>query len=63
MSYRKITVEGTEYEYTIGSAMVKVKGLDAVPREEVGEVVWIDDVEKVMITPKMIAAFIKRRIG
>lgn len=33
------------------SAMVKVKGFEAATREQVGESVWINDVEKIMITP------------
>lgn len=51
MSYRKIEVDGQSYEYTVGSAMVKVKGFEAATREQVGESVWINDVEKIMITP------------
>ena len=37
MSYRKITVDGKEYEYTIGHTHVKVKGVGVWPKEEVGE--------------------------
>lgn len=37
MSYRKITVDGQEYEYTIGRTHVKVKGVGVWPKEEVGE--------------------------
>lgn len=37
MSYRKITVDGKEYEYTIGRTHVKVKGVGVWPKEEVGE--------------------------
>lgn len=59
MSYRKITVDDKEYEYVIGSAMVKVKGFEAVPREQVGQTVWIDDVEKIMITPALVADWIR----
>lgn len=36
MSYRKITVDGKEYEYTIGHTHVKVKGVGVWPKEEVG---------------------------
>jgi hypothetical protein len=35
MSYRKITVDGKEYEYTIGRTHVKVKGVWT--KEKVGE--------------------------
>jgi hypothetical protein len=37
MSYRKLEVEGEEYEYVIGRSYVKVKGVGAWPKEEVGE--------------------------
>lgn len=37
MSYRKITVDGKEYKYTIGRTHVKVKGVGVWPKEEVGE--------------------------
>lgn len=59
MSYRKIDVDGDTYEYTVGSAMVKVKGFEAVDRDLVGETVWIDDVEKVMVTPRHVAEWIR----
>ena len=62
MSYRKIVVEDQEYEYTIGAAMLKVKGFDAVDRNQVGETVWIDDVEKVMVTPRHVADWIRTQI-
>jgi len=59
MSYRKITVDDQEYEYTIGAAIVKVKGFEAAAREQVGETVWINDVEKIMITPRHVAEWIR----
>jgi hypothetical protein len=59
MSYRKIEVDGQTYEYVIGWVMVKVKGFEAVPREQVGQPVWIDDVEKIMITPALVAEWIR----
>jgi hypothetical protein len=62
MSYRKITVDGAEYEFTVGAAMVKVKGFEAVDRNQVGETVWINDVEKVMVTPHHVAEFIRSQI-
>jgi len=37
MSYRKITVDGKEYEYTVGRTHVKVKGVGVWLKEEVGE--------------------------
>lgn len=36
MSYRKINVDGKEYEYTVGKTHVKVKGVGVWPKEEVG---------------------------
>lgn len=36
MSYRKITVDGTEYLYTVGKTHLKVKGLPAVLKTVVG---------------------------
>lgn len=37
MSYRKITVDGKEYEYTVGRSHVKIKGVGVWPKEEVGD--------------------------
>lgn len=59
MNYRKIDVDTETYEYTIGSAMLKVKGFEAVAGNTVGETVWIDDVEKIMITPQHVANWIR----
>lgn len=36
MSYRKIAVDGKEYEYVVGRTHVKVKGVGVWPKEEVG---------------------------
>ena len=38
MSYRKITVDGNEYEYVVGKSHIKVKGVGVWPKEEVGEI-------------------------
>lgn len=62
MSYRKIEVDGKTYEYTVGSAMLKVKGFAAVDRNTVGETVWIDDVEKTMVTPRHVAEWIRQQV-
>jgi hypothetical protein len=59
MSYRKIVVDDKEYEFTVGAAMLKVKGFEAVDRNQVGETVWINDVEKVMVTPRHVADWIR----
>ena len=39
MSYRKITVDGKEYEYVVGKTHVKVKGVGAWQKEQVGFVI------------------------
>lgn len=62
MSYREIEVDGETYEYTVGSAMLKVKGFEAVDRNQVGETVWIDDVEKIMVTPHHVANWIRSQL-
>lgn len=36
MGYRKITVDGVEHQYTVGKTHVKVRGMQAVPKETVG---------------------------
>jgi hypothetical protein len=38
MSYRKISVNGKVYEYSIGRTHTKIKGLGAFKNEEVGQV-------------------------
>lgn len=37
MSYRKITVDGIQYEYVVGKTHVKIKGIGVWPKEEIGE--------------------------
>lgn len=37
MSYRKITVNDEEYEYTVGKSFVKIKGIGVYPVEQLGE--------------------------
>ncbi|QJA43097.1 hypothetical protein [Phaeobacter phage MD18] len=36
MSYRNITVDGKDYKYVVGRTHVKVRGMEAVPKEDVG---------------------------
>lgn len=43
MGYRKITVDDVEYEYVVGAAFVKVKGLGAWHKDQIGEI--IDDMD------------------
>lgn len=59
MSYRTIQVDGVDYEWTCGSAMVRVKGVGEAYREQVGEQVGIDDIQKTMVTPRHVAAWIR----
>lgn len=48
--YRKITVNGKEYEYVIGRSIIKIKGLTVIERD-------LDNHS--VITPGMIAEYIK----
>jgi hypothetical protein len=41
--YRKITVNGTVYEYVIGKTHTKVKGVGAWPNTELGHMIIIPD--------------------
>ena len=41
MSYRKIEVDGTEYQYVIGKTHLKVKGVGVWPKEDIGEITYI----------------------
>lgn len=36
MGYRKITVDDTTYEYVVGRTHVKIRGIGALPKDEVG---------------------------
>lgn len=60
MSYRKITVDHTEYEYTVGETMVKVKGFLAVPKHEVGETVIVNEEDQIMVTPQHVVEWIRK---
>lgn len=56
MSYRKIEVDGQEYEYSVGKSYVKIRYVGAFDKHDVGYV--IDDRE-VRVRPGDIASFIK----
>lgn len=43
MSYRKITVKGREYEYTIGRTHTKIKGVGVFPNEDIAEQIEIPE--------------------
>jgi hypothetical protein len=57
MSYRKLEVNGTVFEYSVGRSHVKIKHVGAFPKHKVGHV--IDEYE-VRVRPGDIADFIKR---
>jgi hypothetical protein len=58
MAYRKIDVNGKTYEYTIGRTHLKVKGMGAVLKEQVGHIV---DEKTVIVTPKHVSDFIQAK--
>lgn len=39
MSYRKITVNGIDYQYTVGETHVKIRGIGTWLKEDIGEIV------------------------
>lgn len=43
MGYRNITVDGVPHKYVVGKTHVKVRGMNAVRKEEVGTIVYITD--------------------
>lgn len=44
MGYRDITVDGTDYQYTVGKTHVKIRGMQAVLKEDVGH---IENIERI----------------
>ena len=69
MTYRNISVNGRQYEYVIGATYLKVKGLDPVSVEKVGQVwdvIKLDDgTEKKLytVTPKNVRDYIQSFTG
>lgn len=62
MSYRKITVDNKEYEYTVGKKYTKVKGLGIYKNSEIGDRVALDTkwvTEKFVVAPYNVANAIK----
>lgn len=57
MSYRKITVDGTVHEYTIGKTHTKIKGIGVFKNSDIGSPVYNSDT--VIVAPKHIAKIIK----
>jgi len=74
MSYRKLEVDGTVFEYSIGRTHTKIRGVGAYKNEEVGKTVTrgispcfkncgcdpYEFYDVVEVHPKDLAAFIKR---
>ena len=56
MSYRNITVDGVEYQYTIGRSHVKIKGHSVVEKADIG-VEFETDIY--VVCPRDIANWIK----
>lgn len=64
MSYRKIEVDGTVFEYSIGKTHTKIRGVGAYANGEVGVRVqkyWGGElINTVQVRPSDLATFIKR---
>ena len=64
MSYRKIKVDGTVFEYSIGKTHTKIRGVGAYPNGEVGvcgQKYWAGElINTVQVRPSDLADFIKR---
>ncbi len=58
MAYRKIKVNGKEYEYVVGRSNVKVKGLGVWSKHEVGQVL---DEHDIQVTPAHIKTLIEQQ--
>jgi hypothetical protein len=59
MGYRNITVDGVEHHYTIGRTHVKVQGMQAAPKESIGNVESMSPLI-VKVKPHHVADFIRR---
>lgn len=58
MSYRKITVDGKQYEYVIGASHLKIKAFGLFKVSDVGNP--IKGTSKYVVTPTVIAALIRK---
>jgi hypothetical protein len=56
MGYRKITVEGKEYQYVIGKSATKIKGIAVVNNCVIGTPISED---KYAVTPACVAEYIR----
>jgi hypothetical protein len=64
MSYRRITVDGREFEYTVGKTHIKVKGVGVWSKQDLYERhLYKSDVDPslLMVTPELVAKQIKLR--
>lgn len=62
MSYRKITVDGVNYQYIIGKYYVKIRGLGAWPKQDIGVVVDQDINDHGAETIEVYPSHIKQKI-
>ena len=58
MSYRKIVVNGQEFEYTVGHGATKIKGVGSFVNEFVGR----EAGRTYQITPKIVAEWIQNKL-
>ena len=57
MSYRKLEVNGTTFEYSVGKSHVKIRHVGAYPKEKVG---FVMDERETRVRPNDIVTFIER---
>ena len=65
MSYRNIIVDGKRYQYIVGDIFVKIRGVGAWPKQEVGIEIdrdgENDGVGTVEVYPSHIAQWIRKK--
>lgn len=62
MSYRKMEINGTTYEYVVGRSHVKVKGLGSQPHHVIGELVLPEaDPPKYVVKPSHVRDWIVKQ--
>ncbi len=59
MSYRKILVDGKEYEYVVGKSNVKVKGVGVWDKHAVGYVI---DEREARVQPSHVVEAIRKAV-
>jgi hypothetical protein len=57
--YRKLDVDGTPYEYSVGKSYVKIRGLGEFPKYRIGHVI---DKWTVQVKPGHVIEFIKKEL-